>query len=67
MKILNIDPFSGGEWPPSNNLECKHINVSGRKEREAIIRNAEKCKELGLDQIYEAMIYLKTYGNWLDE
>ena len=47
--------------------EQKIINVHGRKEHEAILKDSAKCKELGLDQIYEVMVYLKRWGGWLDE
>jgi hypothetical protein len=47
--------------------ERKHINVRGRQEHEAIIRDAAWCKELGLDQYYEIMVYLKRWGGWLGE
>jgi hypothetical protein len=45
--------------------ERKHINVRGREEHEAVIRDADWCKELGLDQAYEIMVYLKRWGEWL--
>lgn len=54
-----------GEDPPSTKLQCKRINVRGREEHEAIIRDTKKCQELGVDQIYEIMIYLKRWGKWL--
>lgn len=60
------DPFSAGIEPPAELPETKYINVRGRVEHEAVIRDAELCKELGLDQMYEIMIYLKRWGSWLD-
>lgn len=48
-------------------LSVKRINVSGRAEHEAIIRDALWCEELGLDQMYEICVYLKRWGSWLDE
>ena len=53
--------------PPQEELEIKWINVRGREEHEAIISNADWCKELGLDQQYEIMVYLKRWGEWLNE
>jgi hypothetical protein len=47
--------------------ERKHVNVRGREEHEALIRDAAWCKELGLDQYYETMVYLKRWGGWLSE
>ena len=62
----NDDPL-GGKTPPPHPLERITINVRGREEHEAVIRNATKCKELGVDQMYETMIYLKRWGGWLNE
>lgn len=47
--------------------ERKHINVRGREEHEAVIRDAAWCKELGLDQAYEVFAYLKRWGSWLSK
>lgn len=47
--------------------ETKWINVRGREEHESIIKDAALCKELGLDQIYEVMVYLKRWGSWLSK
>lgn len=52
---------------PSTTLETKWINVRGREEHENIIRDAQWCKELGLDQHYEIMVYLKRWGSWLSK
>lgn len=64
MKI-NTGPLSEGENTGDKLPEVKWINVRGRVEHEAIIRDAEWCKELGLDQAYEIMVYLKRWGSWL--
>jgi hypothetical protein len=53
--------------PNPDRPERKIVNVRGREEHEAVIRDAELCKELGLDQFYEAMVYLKRWGGWLGE
>lgn len=53
--------------PTSEKIPTKHIDVNGREEHEALIKNASKCKELGLDQIYETIVYLKRWGGWLGE
>jgi hypothetical protein len=47
--------------------ERKHINIRGREEHEAVIKDAEWCKELGLDQTYEICVYLKRWGGWLSK
>ena len=60
------DPF-GGIKPPAELPPVKWINIRGRREHEAIIKDAAWCKELGLDQMYETMIYLKRWGDWLSE
>lgn len=67
-KNLNLETFPGGIDPPAHHLsERKHINVRGREEHEAVIKDAAWCKELGLDQAYEIMIYLKRWGGWLSK
>jgi hypothetical protein len=56
-----------GKDQPADLPEVKYVNVRGREEHEAVIQDAELCKELGLDQFYEAMVYLKRWGKWLSE
>lgn len=43
----------------------KYINIRGREEHEAIIKDSAWCQELGLDQHYEKNVYLKRWGSWL--
>jgi hypothetical protein len=62
-----VPSFSDGIDPPAELPERKFINIRGREEHEAIIKDAAKCKELGLDQYYETMIYLKRWGGWLQD
>lgn len=57
----------GGIDPPGEMLEPIWINVNGREEHEAVIRDVAKCTELGLDQYFEIMVYLKRWGGWLNE
>lgn len=61
-----ILPLTEGANPSSERIEPKYIDVKGRVEHEAILKDAEKCKELGLDQMYEILIYLRRWGSWLD-
>ena len=63
---MQDDPF-GGIDTPAEIPAVKYINVRGRVEHEAILKDAEWCKELGLDQMYEVMVYLKRWGNWLGD
>jgi hypothetical protein len=51
---------------PKEPLETKYINVKGREEHEAILKDSKKCEELGLDQYYEIIVYLNRWGSWLD-
>ena len=51
--------------PPANLPARKQINVRGREEHESYLRDPAKCKELGLDQTYEILVYLKRWGGWL--
>jgi hypothetical protein len=60
-----IDSF-GGIDPPSEKVETKWINVNGREEHEAILRNSDKMHSLGLDPYFEKMVYLKRWGSWLN-
>jgi hypothetical protein len=45
--------------------DVKWVNVRGREEHEAVIKDSGLCKELGLDQAYETFVYLKRWGSWL--
>jgi len=60
-------PLGDGENPPAEQIPVRYVNVRGREEHEAIIKDSKKCEELGLDQYYEIMVYLKRWGNWLDK
>ena len=51
----------------AENIPVKWINVRGRAEHEAIIKDESWCKELGLDQVYEIRVYLNRWGEWLIE
>ena len=62
---MEKDEF-GGIDPPAQLPVPNWINVNGREEHEAILKNPAKCKELGLDIYYETMVYLKRWGGWLD-
>jgi hypothetical protein len=53
--------------PPREIPKRKSINVKGRKEHESFLKDPQKCKELGLDIVYERMIYLKRWGGWLED
>lgn len=63
-KVIPLE--QAGIEPPAQEIKTTWINVRGRAEHEAIIRDADKCKELGLDQMYEILVYLKRWGSWLD-
>tara|TARA_R110000868_G_scaffold200302_2_gene447617 strand:+ start:915 stop:1133 length:219 start_codon:yes stop_codon:yes gene_type:complete len=56
----------GGIDPPSHKLETKLINVNGREEHEAMLREPDKMLSLGLDPVYEKMVYLGRWGSWLN-
>lgn len=58
-------PLEDGIDPPSELPSIRWINVNGREEHETILRNSDKCNELGIDQLYEITVYLKRWGGWL--
>lgn len=62
---MESDVGSDGLDPPDHEIERIFVNVNGREEHESIIKDASKCKELGLDQIYETTVYLNRWGGWL--
>lgn len=70
-----MNPTENEPIPLGNDLDCppaelppvRHVNVKGRKEHEAFLKDAEKCKEYGLDQMYETIVYLKRWGGWLED
>ncbi len=67
---MNNEKFTlenSGIDPPAELPHIRYVNVNGRKEHEAFLKDAEKCKEHGLDQIYETIIYLKRWGGWLKD
>jgi hypothetical protein len=70
VSVEHLNPkqisLSDGIDPPHVLPERKIINVNGRSEHEAIILDAKKCQELGLDQCYEVLVYLDRLGGWLE-
>lgn len=56
-----------GTDPPAELPPVNCVNVNGREEHEALLKNPQKCKEHGLDIFYETMVYLKRWGGWLNE
>ena len=59
--------FFGGIDPPAHVPFTRYISVNGREEHEAMLKDPERCKALGLDPAYEVMVYLKRWGGWLSE
>jgi len=60
-------PMEEGIDPPAHLPEVKYVNVRGREEHEAVLKDADLCASLGLDRAYEVMVYLKRWGSWLNE
>ena len=54
-----------GEHPPAEIPETKWINVNGREEHEALLKDPAKMESLGLDPHFEIMVYLKRWGGFL--
>lgn len=59
-------PLGDGENPPAERIPTAWINVKGREEHEAMLRDSDKMWSLGLDPAYEKIIYLKRWGSWLN-
>lgn len=53
----------GGIDPPAELPERKIINVKGREEHEAMLRDTPKMISLGLDPAFEKIIYLSRWGS----
>lgn len=63
-----IIPIQDGVNMHQNKISQKKINnFMSRESHEDLVKNTFKCKELGLDQHYEIMMYLKKWGNWLQK
>lgn len=60
-------PLGDGDNPPAEKIPVNYINVNGREEHEAMLRDPEKMQSLGLDPYFETMIYLKRWGGWLND
>lgn len=57
----------GGIDPPSQIPETIWINVNGREEHEAVLKDTERMKSLGLDPYFETLKYLHRWGAWLKD
>lgn len=70
IKVIKLkEPISldiEGIDPPAHLPERNWINVNGREEHEAILKNHQRMISLGLDPIYETIVYLKRWGGWLN-
>lgn len=65
INVPTDTPFQGID-PPAHLPERRTVDVHGREEHEAILKDPKKCEELGLDIYYETLVYLKRWGGWLD-
>lgn len=57
----------GGIDPPAELPPVKTIDVHGREEHEALLKDELKMLSLGLDPYYERMVYLRRWGGWLND
>lgn len=60
-------PLCEGIDPPAGALPVRYVDVKGREEHEAFLKDPQKCAEHGLDVMYETMVYLKRWGGWLND
>lgn len=51
--------------PPAEMIPVTWINVNGRQQHEAILKDEKRMLELGLDPFFERMVYLKRWGSYL--
>ena len=65
--MKKVTPLVYGIDPPSERPDVISIDINGREEHEAILLDADKCAKLGLDQMYEKIVYLKRWGGWLKD
>lgn len=56
----------GGIDPPAHEIPRRTVDVRGRVEHEALLKDPVKCAALGLDHTFEVLVYLKRWGGWLD-
>lgn len=66
-KLIPLEDPWDGEQPPAQVPDRRSVDVNGREEHEAILKDSDKMRELGLDPFYETMVYLKRWGGWLNE
>lgn len=61
---LPSEPISliDGIDPPEELPEVKWVNVKGREEHEAMLKDFDRMMSLGLDPYFETMVYLKRWG-----
>lgn len=66
---LDPDPIPLGDGidPPEEMLSVNWINVNGREEHEAMLKDHEKMISIGLDPYFETIVYLKRWGSWLKD
>lgn len=60
------DGFEGID-PPAEIPAVKYIDVKGRKEHEDLLKDEQKMLSLGLDAVYERIVYLQRWGGWLHD
>ena len=65
-KLKPLNEFEGFD-PPAEKLKRRWIDVRGREEHEAMLKDEEKMLSLGLDPVYERIVYLKRWEGWLNE
>ena len=62
-----IQLSNDGISTPPEMIPVTYLNVNGREEHESLLKDAQKCSELGLDIFYETMVYIRRWGGWLNE
>lgn len=62
--MTQLDLFGGIE-PPAEKIPVTYIDVRGREEHEALLRDEQRMVSMGLDPYFERMVYLKRWGSYI--
>lgn len=69
VRVILLDSRAEPLTSSTEPLTCGRVyyDVNGRLEHEALLRDHAKCHELGIDIVYETLVYLRRWGGYLSE